>query len=75
MLKYLLVVGVIAFVYFFFIKKKPLKNPENSKKSDDKKPKSNDMMECPVCGTYCEVDDSILSNGKYYCSQECMEKA
>lgn len=68
MLKYLLVVGVVAFIYFFFIKNKPLK--DTPKKQSDKL-EGNDMVECPKCGVYCEVDDSILSNGKYYCSSEC----
>ena len=66
MLKYLLVVGVIAFVYFFFIKKKPLKNSSSNTKLE-----ASDMVECSSCGTYCEVSESFLSEGKYYCSQEC----
>ncbi len=70
MLKYLLVVGVIAFVYFFFIKKKPMRNS-----SGDTKLEASDMVECPTCGTYCEVGESILSGGKYYCSQECLKGA
>lgn len=72
MLKYLLVVAVISIVYFFFIKKKPIKDSNSSK---DSKLESNDMVQCPTCGTYCEVNDSILSNGKYYCSKECVEKS
>ncbi|SMP89086.1 uncharacterized protein SAMN06313486_1116 [Epsilonproteobacteria bacterium SCGC AD-308-P11] len=71
MLKILLVIGVIAFVYYFFIKKKPL---INSHKKDDTKLQSNDMIECSTCGVYCEFDEAILSNGKYYCSTECVEK-
>ncbi|PHS57638.1 MAG: hypothetical protein COB17_05335 [Sulfurimonas sp.] len=74
-LKLLLVIGLVAFVYFTFIKKKP----EISKKSKDannKKPKlsSNDMVECSSCGIYSSIDDTILSNNKYYCSKECLEK-
>ena len=82
-LKLLLIIVVIAIVYFIFIKKKPLKN--NSKKSSvrsDKKQKnsgerqeSNEMIECSTCGIYSELDESLLSNGKYYCSVECVEKA
>ncbi|EDZ61717.1 conserved hypothetical protein [Sulfurimonas gotlandica GD1] len=33
------------------------------------------MIECAECGIYCEVDDTILSNNKYYCSQECLKKS
>lgn len=75
-LKLLLVIGVIAAVYFIFFKKKPLKN-ETTAKKDEKKEKleANDMTECPTCGIYSELGDSVLSNGKYYCSSECAAKA
>lgn len=69
MLKLLLVIGVIAFIYYFFIKKKPLKYP-----NDNEKTSSSDMVECVACGTYCEINESLLSNGKYYCSKECLGK-
>jgi len=73
MLKWLLVIGVVYLVYFFFIKKKPIENFKmNSKKSE---PKPNDMVECSTCGIYAEVNDSILSDGKYYCSKECMKES
>ena len=70
-LKILLVIGVIALVYFMFIKKKTL-----ASRSDDKNTKlqPNDMIECKQCGIYVEVSEAILSNGKYYCSQECQQK-
>ena len=75
-LKLLLVIGVIAVVYFMFIKKKPIRNikePKKNKKSD--KLEANDMIECPTCGIYSELGECVLSNGKYYCSSECAEKA
>ena len=72
MIKWLLVIGVVGFVYMFFIKKKPL---ESSNSDEDKTKDVNDMVECAVCKTYCEIDDMILSGSKYYCSQECLEKA
>jgi len=74
MIKWLVVVGVVGFVYFYFIKKKPTQVKTHPKK-DNPQPQANDMIECVVCGTYCEVDDMILSGSKYYCSQECLEKA
>ena len=73
-LKILLVAAVIAVVYFMFIKKKPtLAKSENEQKKEKKE--SSEMVECSTCGIYCSLDDAILSNGKYYCSQECVEKA
>ena len=73
-LKILLVAAVIAVVYFMFIKKKPtLTESENEQKKEKKE--SSEMVECSTCDIYCSLDDAILSNGKYYCSKECVEKA
>ncbi len=73
-LKVLLVAGVIALVYFILIKKKPaVKDSGREKRKDEIQ--SSDMVECSTCSIYCEIDDAILSNGKYYCSKECLEKS
>jgi len=74
-LKLLLVIGVIAVVYFMFIKKKPAvtQNKTDVKKKQTDEP-SSEMIECASCGIYCEIDDTIISNNKYYCSNECVEK-
>ena len=72
-LKLLLVIAVIAIVYFMFIKKKPIKNTTEKTKNDEKL-QSNDMVECASCGTYVELGESIISNNKYYCSSECVDK-
>jgi len=71
-LKLLLIIGVIYIVYTYFIKQKPLAH-NNYKKSNKKETKfeSNDLVECAKCGTYVEIDEAIISNGKYYCSYEC----
>jgi len=76
-LKVLLVLAVIATVYFMFIKKKPLKTSKSHTKKRDtsEKIESNDMVECQSCGIYSELSDSILSGSKYYCSTECLEKS
>ena len=78
MIKWLVVIGVVGFVYFYFIKKKPTQvktqKSDNTKK-DNSKSQANEMIECVICGIYCEIDDMILSGSKYYCSQECLEKA
>lgn len=77
-LKILLVAGVIAFVYFVLIKKKPAINNSDKDESEKNKKdtlKSSDLVECSTCKIYCEIDDALLSNGKYYCSSECLEKA
>ena len=71
-LKILLVIGVIGIVYFMFIKKKNITTPNSKKKK--KTPKTNDMVECANCSVYSDIDESILSNAKYYCSKECIEE-
>ena len=71
----LLIAVVIAVVYFMFIKKKPAvsRNKTDIKEKKNKEP-LNEMIECATCGIYCELDDTILSNNKYYCCDECVEK-
>jgi uncharacterized protein len=69
-LKILLVVGIIALVYFIYKKNKATQ--KNIEKDDMQK--TNDMVECATCGIYCELEDAILSSNKYYCSKECLEK-
>lgn len=73
-LKFLLVIGVIALVYFMFIKKKPQvqNQSQDTKKKDEIQ--GNEMVECSTCKIYCSLEDALLSNGKYYCSKECLEK-
>jgi uncharacterized protein len=73
-MKLLLVIGVIAAVYFFFIKKKPNKVSDKENEQKKQKPQANDMIECASCGTFCEASDMLLSNAKYYCSKECVDK-
>ena len=75
-LKLLLIIGVITIVYFMFIKKKPIQNfSKNDTKNSKDTLETNDMVECSACGTYAEISDAIISNNKYYCSNECVGKA
>ena len=73
MIKWLMVIGVVSFVYFYFIKKKPIQQTTKDTHQKKDKTEANDMIECSKCGIYCEIDDMILSGSKYYCSQECLE--
>ncbi len=68
-LKFLLVVAIIAAVYFMFFKKKPDK-VKHSKKDEEI---SSEMVECTKCSTYISIDEAILSNSNYYCSKECLK--
>ena len=71
----LLIALVIAVVYFMFIKKKPNNIKNNTKHSKKDELQSNDMVECSGCGIYCEIDDTIISDNRYYCSKECLKKS
>jgi len=75
-LKLLLILGVIFVVYIMFFKKKPLLNSNKTTQREKKEtPLVNDLIECASCGVYCEIEEAILSNSKYYCSTECVNKA
>jgi|GEM_PF-603442 len=75
MMQYVIIAGLIAFIYFFYFKKKPEQKVSKESSSRDKKEDANEMIECAQCGVYSELSDAILSNGKYYCSNECIEEA
>ncbi|MBU3014870.1 metallothionein [Poseidonibacter lekithochrous] len=68
-LKILAFALVLFIVYIIFFKK----NREKTivKKKDIKY--EDEMLECPTCKTYISTKESILSNGKYYCSEECLK--
>jgi uncharacterized protein len=70
MLKWLLVIVVVAAVYFFFIKKKPLPSETPSKRKKDDHDDA-DMVACTVCGTYISLNEALLQNGEYFCSDDC----
>mgnify|MGYP003387126211 CR=1 FL=1 len=74
-LKVLLVLAVIGIVYFIFIKKKPTIKPTDTKQKKKEKLESNDMVECASCGTYSELSETVIASNKYYCSDECVDKA
>jgi len=70
MLKWLLVIVVVAAVYFFFIKKKPLPNKTQAKHKTNNDDDA-DMVACSACGTYISLNEALLQNGEYFCSDEC----
>ncbi len=70
MLVKVLAVGVVLFlVYIVFFKKNREQNIKDSGKYDQI---TDTLEECPKCGTFVSKDEAILSNGKYYCSKECL---
>jgi len=73
LLKILLLIGVIAAVYFLFFKKS---TPVTSQKQDGRTKKSDDdtMVPCASCGVFVSIKEAYIKDGKYFCSQACMEK-
>ncbi len=71
-LKLLLIIGVIAIVYFLFIKQKPQNINDASKTKQT--PEVDEMVACHNCGVYVALKESIVSGSHYYCSQECLQK-
>ena len=61
---------VIAFlIYILFFKRN--REIEIFAKKNEKI--TDEMMECPTCKTYVSQKEALLSNGKFYCSKECLE--
>jgi uncharacterized protein len=54
---------IIFIIYLTFFRKTRVKNKEDI----------DTMYECSKCKTYITKDEAILSNGKYYCSKECLK--
>lgn len=67
LLKLLLFVGLASTVYFVFFKKKNLSSPRNDHAQEEA------MIPCAQCGTYVQLKESLMRDGKYYCSHECLE--
>jgi len=63
--KLLTLAAIIYVVYILFFKKN---NQINTTNEDE-----DIMIQCPTCNTFVTKDDAILSNGKYYCSKECLK--
>ena len=73
-LKLLLIGAVIYIVYIMFFKQKSVVTATKKQKKENK-PQADEMVECANCGVYTEISECILSNGKYYCSDECIIEA
>ena len=67
--KVLAIIVVLFLVYLIFFKKGREKEIVQAKKNEKI---SDEMVECPTCKTYVSQNEAILSNGKFYCSKECL---
>ncbi|XPV70272.1 MAG: PP0621 family protein [Halarcobacter sp.] len=66
--KVLAILAVLFLVYIVMFKKD--REKEVNKKEDEKI--EDIMVECPSCGTYVSKKEAIISNGKFFCSKECL---
>ncbi|NQY25103.1 MAG: hypothetical protein HRT41_13840 [Campylobacteraceae bacterium] len=66
--KALAFLAVIFIVYLVFFKKSRESEIKKSMKKDEEI-----MDACPTCKTFVSKEDAILSNGKYFCSKECLQ--
>jgi len=73
LLKILLVIGVIAVIYFLFIKK-PAITAESNEGKHTKKADDDTMVPCETCGVFVSVKEAFIKDGKYFCSKACMEE-
>lgn len=64
--KIIFVILILFIIYLIFFKK----SRKTGNKSDNLI--TDEMVECPSCRTYVSQRDAILSNGKFYCSKECL---
>ena len=58
---------IISIIYLLFFRKSRGRDIQNNKDCE-----IDTMYECPKCKTFVSRDDAILSNGKYFCSKECL---
>lgn len=68
--KVLFFLGAIFLVYLIFFKKSREKQVKNNAKN--KLENEEIMVECPTCRVFVSKKEGILSNGKYFCSKECL---
>lgn len=67
LIKILFVVVAGLLIYKFF----GGKFPKMGRTAQEKKLEDDTLVECETCHTYVTVKESIIVNGKYYCSREC----
>ncbi len=67
-LKILIAAVVLFLIYIVLFKKDREKDikKENNEKIEDI------MVECPGCSIFVSKKEAILSNGRYFCSKECL---
>ena len=65
----LLIFAILGLLIYKFLGGKL---PTFGKTAEDKKLDDDTLVECKKCGTYVTIKESIIVNGEYYCSKECI---
>ncbi|WP_417326841.1 PP0621 family protein [Halarcobacter sp.] len=69
-LKILAAAVVLFLIYIVLFKKGREKEVRKDRKPKEKI--EDIMVECPTCSTYVSKKEAILSNGRFFCSKECL---
>lgn len=67
-LKFIAVAVVLFLIYIVLFKKGREKSV--TKKEDEKI--EDIMVECPTCSTFVSKKEAVLSNGKFFCTKDCL---
>lgn len=70
----IIVVIVVLSLLFLWIKssRKMSKNSDKQdKKKDTPQALKSDMIKCDKCETYIQINDAVISNGRYICNNNC----
>ncbi len=67
MFKLLVFTGLLVSVYYLFFKKKAITHTSSDNSQEEA------MVPCAQCGTYVQIKETFMREGKYYCSRECLE--
>lgn len=73
MAKILVVVVVLSLLFLWIKSSRKISNSDNkqNKKKDDIQSLKSDMTKCEKCGTYIQINDAVMSGGKYICTNNC----
>lgn len=69
--KIALFIFILFLIYLLFFKKSREQQVHQNTKI--KPEKEEIMVECPTCKVFVSKKEAILSNGRYYCSKECLQ--
>lgn len=76
-MKFLIWLGIAVAIYYLFFARKNRKintdSMQNNSSNKEHKEITTELVECSHCGTFIDINEAILSNGKYFCSNKCLK--